>query len=162
MRRARAKRRLWPPVALALGESILYTGFMAANGAGGHAWWTGTLFLGARHDDRRRLTSLNSIRVYHAFGLGSSLFGFGPFRLTTGMTLLPLCCGIAMIFYNARTILGWLLFLGSLLAIGVGVVASIHFSLAGMSLFDLLVILTLLLGGLGLFLSSLRAQGADA
>ena len=54
---------------------------------------------------------LTSIRVYHFFSLGYTLHSFGPVRLTTGMTLIPLCLGIVMIFYNARNWLGWLLFL---------------------------------------------------
>lgn len=162
MDRTGAKNPLWLPGALALAAPILYMGSMAANGAGGTPGGLGRFFLGLGMMLAGGYLFLSSIRVYHAFGLGSSLFGFGPVRLTTGMTLVPLCCGIVMIFFNARTVLGWLLFFGSLLAICVGVIASIHFSLAGMSLFDLLVILTLLFGGLGLFLSSLRAQGSDA
>lgn len=137
-------------------------GQMAASGAGGTPGGLGRFFLGLGMMVAGGYLFLSSIRVYHLFNLGYSLYAFGPVRLTTGMTLLPLGLGLAMIFYNAKNVLGWLLFLGSLLAICVGVVASIHFSLASMSLFDLLVILTLLLGGLGLFLSSLRSQGADA
>ena len=135
---------------------------MAANGAGGTPGGLGRFFLGLAMMVAGGYLFLNSIRVYNFLSMGYSLYAFGPVRLTTGMTLLPLCLGIVMIFYNARNILGWLLFLGSLLAVGVGVVASIRFSLAGMSLFDLLVILMLLLGGLGLFLSSLRSQRAQA
>ena len=135
-------------------------GFMAVNGAGGTPGGLGRFFLGLGMMVAGGYLFLNSIRVYHFFSLSYSLYAFGPVRLTTGMTLIPLCLGIVMIFYNARNVLGWLLFLGSLLAVCVGVIASIQFSLAGMSLFDLLVILTLLLGGLGLFLGSLRSQGS--
>jgi len=135
---------------------------MAVNGAGGTPGGLGRFFLGLAMMVAGGYLFLNSIRVYNFLSMGYSLYAFGPIRLTTGMTLLPLCLGIVMIFYNARNILGWLLFLGSLLAVGVGVVASIRFSLAGMSLFDLLVILMLLLGGLGLFLSSLRSHRAQA
>jgi len=99
---------------------------------------------------------LNAVRVSYGFGLGRVLFAFGPVRLTSGLTVLPLALGIGLIFFNAKSILGWLLALGSLLAICVGVIASIHFSLAGLSLFDLLVILVLFVGGAGLFLGSLR------
>lgn len=100
---------------------------------------------------------LSAIRVSYGFGLGSVLWSYGSFRLTSGITLLPLALGIGLIFFNARNLLGWILALGSLLAICVGVIASIHFSLAGMSLFELLIILVLLVGGAGLFLGSLRS-----
>ena len=135
---------------------------MAVNGAGGTPGGLGRFFLGLAMMVAGGYLFLSSIRVYHFLSMGYSLYAFGPVRLTTGMTLIPLCLGIVMMFYNARNVLGWLRFLGSLLASGVGVVASIRFSLAGMSLFDLLVILMLLLGGLGLFLSSLRSQRAQA
>jgi len=104
---------------------------------------------------------LDSIRIYNFFNMHYTLYAFGPVRFTTGMTLIPLCIGIGMIFYNARNWLGWLLFLGSLLAICVGVIASIQFSLRSMSLLDLLVIFVLLVGGFGLFLSSLRTSGSQ-
>ena len=104
---------------------------------------------------------LSSIRVYHLFNFGYSLFNYGAMHLTTtGMTLIPLILGIAMIFYNARNPFGWLLGIGSLVAICVGVIASIQFSFASMSLLDLLIILVLFVGGAGLFLSSLRSANS--
>ncbi|MEW5723813.1 MAG: hypothetical protein AB1896_11945, partial [Thermodesulfobacteriota bacterium] len=52
--------------------------------------------------------------------------------------------------------IGWVLLLGSLLALGFGVIRSIRFNLAAMSAMDLILILGLLFGGIGLFLNSLR------
>ncbi len=129
---------------------------MVGNGAGGTPGGLGRFFLGLAMMIAGGYLFLTSIRVYNLFSLGYSLYAFGSFRLTAGMTMLPLAIGIGMVFYNARNWLGWLLLLGSLLAIVVGVIASIQFSLRSMSLFDLLVILVLFLGGAGLFLSSLR------
>lgn len=100
---------------------------------------------------------LNAVRVSYGFVFGHTLFHIGSAPMTGGMILLPLAFGVGMIFWNARNPLGWLLACGSLLALCVGVIASIHFSLAGMSLFELLVILVLLCGGAGLVLGSLRA-----
>jgi hypothetical protein len=132
---------------------------MAPHGAGGTPGGAGRFFLGLAMMIAGGYLFLNSIRVYNFFNMGYTLYTFGPVHFTTGMTLLPLAIGIAMVFYNARNWLGWLLLLGSLVAICVGVIASVHFSLQSMSLFDLLVILALLMGGLGLFLSSLRPVG---
>ena len=130
------------------------------HGAGGTPGGAGRFFVGLAMCVAGGYLFLNAIHVSYGFGLGHVLYAYGPARLTTGMTLLPLALGIGLIFYNARNVLGWLLALGSLLAIVVGVIASIRFSLAGMSLFDLLVIVVLLVGGAGLFLGSLRpAQG---
>ena len=99
---------------------------------------------------------LNSVRVMSGFGFGYGLYSFGGFRVTTGMILIPMLFGIGMIFYNSSNLWGWILALGSLLALSVGLIASVRMHFGGMSLFDLLVILILLVGGLGLFLNSLR------
>ncbi len=131
---------------------------MGFNGAGGTPGGAGRFFLGLAMLIAGGYLFLSSIRVYHMFSFGYSLYSFGPVRLTTGMTLIPLALGLGMVFYNARNPFGWLLFLGSLLAVCVGVIASIHFSMISMSLLDLLLILTLFVGGAGLFLSCLRAS----
>jgi hypothetical protein len=129
---------------------------MGMHGAGGTPGGAGRFFLGLAMCVAGGYLFLNSIRVSYGFGLGRVLYAYGPVRLTSGMTLIPLALGIGMIFFNARNPFGWLLALGSLLAVVVGVVTSIHFTLAGMSLFELLVMLVLLVGGAGLFLGSLR------
>ena len=101
---------------------------------------------------------MSSVRVYNIFSMGYPLFHMGAMRVTSGMTLFPLMIGVGMIFFNARSILGWLLAILSLVAICAGVIASVQFSLAGMSLFELLVILVLFVGGAGLFLRSLKPR----
>jgi predicted membrane channel-forming protein YqfA (hemolysin III family) len=70
--------------------------------------------------------------------------------------MIPFMFGIGMIFYNSRNLLGWLLALGSIVMLIVGVITSVRFRLAHMTAFELLTILVLMIGGLGLFLSSLR------
>lgn len=126
------------------------------HGAGGTPGGAGRFFLGLAMCIAGGYLFLSAIRVTHVFGFGHVLFHVGSARLTGGMILLPLAFGVGLLFWNARNPLGWLLSLGSLLALCVGVIASIHFSLAGMSLFELLVILVLLCGGAGLVLGSLR------
>jgi len=126
------------------------------HGAGGTPGGAGRFFLGLAMCIAGGYLLLNAIRITHLFAFHRVLFHLGPAPMTGGMLLLPLAIGVALIFWNARNPLGWLLALGSLLAICVGVIASIHFSLAGMSLFELLVILVLLCGGAGLVLGSLR------
>jgi hypothetical protein len=129
---------------------------MAMHGAGGTPGGAGRFFLGLAMCVAGGYLFLSAIRVTYGFGLGRVLFPIGPVGLTGGMILLPLALGLGLIFWSARNPLGWLLALGSLVALCVGVIASIHFSLAGLSLFELLVILVLLCGGAGLLLGSLR------
>ena len=68
--------------------------------------------------------------------------------------------GIGLIFYNSRNILGWLLSIGSITALIFGVISSVRFSLRTMTSYDIIVILVLAVGGLGLFLRSLKAINA--
>ncbi len=101
----------------------------------------------------------DSIRVESGYRWGMALYDVGGFALTGGMILIPLVAGIVILFYSARNPAGWLLALGSLLALVFGVIRSIQFVFRSMSLFSLLIILVLLFGGIGLFLSSLRDFG---
>lgn len=105
---------------------------------------------------------LNSIVVTSHFGFGYRLYNAGRFGITSGMVMIPFMFGIGMIFYNSKSWSGWLLSIGSLVALVFGVISSIHFRFQGMSAFDLIVILALSVGGIGLFLRSLRnASSSD-
>ncbi|NND93141.1 MAG: hypothetical protein HKN42_19965 [Granulosicoccus sp.] len=98
----------------------------------------------------------NAIAVETRFGLGMRLYGVGGVGITSGMLMIPFIAGVVIIFYNAANPAGWLLGAGSLVALVVGVLANSQFSLRNMSAFDLMLILALAFGGLGLFLKSLR------
>ncbi len=100
----------------------------------------------------------NSITIDSRFGLGMRLYGIGGMGITSGILMIPLIAGIMFIFYNVKNYIGWVLSTGSLVALIVGVLANARFSLRGMSSFDLIVILVLAFGGLGLFLRSLKSN----
>lgn len=99
---------------------------------------------------------LNSISIESRFGLGMRLYGVGGVGITSGMLMIPFIAGVIFIFYNSKNPIGWLLSGGSLIALFVGVLANSQFSFRNMSAFDLIVILVLAFGGLGLFLRSLK------
>ena len=99
---------------------------------------------------------LNGIVVRPNIALGGRVFGIGGMPVTSGMILIPLMFGIGMIFYNAKSWFGWIIAGASLLALVFGVIANTTLQFARLSVFDLLVIMVLLVGGLGLFLRSLR------
>ncbi len=130
---------------------------MKVQGAGGTQGGVGRFFIGLTMMIAGGYLFLNAIRISYGFHLGYRLYSLGGYHLTSGMTLIPLIFGIAFIFYNSRNPIGWLLTIAALIMLGVGVIASIQFRLQGMSAFDLIMILILLFGGLGLFLSSLRS-----
>jgi len=127
------------------------------NGAGGTSGGSGQFFLGLMMMCGGFYLLLNGIVVSSSFGLSSRLFGFGSgFGVTGGMIMIPLIIGIAMVFYNAKNYLGWLVMIGSFGALVFGVISSVSMNLRTMSAFELICILTLAFGGLGLFLKSLR------
>ncbi|GAA6171429.1 hypothetical protein NBRC116592_10990 [Colwellia sp. KU-HH00111] len=107
---------------------------------------------------------LNAITVTSSFGMGMRLYGFsamgGQYNITSGMIMIPFMFGVGLIFYNGRNFLGWLLAIGSVTGLIFGVISSIRFSFRTMSSFDLIVILVLAIGGLGLFLRSLKTLDA--
>lgn len=128
-----------------------------ARGAGGSDGGTGSFLLGIIMMIGGGYLLLNSIVVRPNFGLGAVAFRFGGFPITSGMILIPFMFGVGMIFYNSRNWIGWLLAGGSMVALIFGVIANMELQLTRMSAFDLIVILVLLVGGIGLFLRSLRA-----
>ncbi len=85
----------------------------------------------------------------------SALYNVGGFGITSGSILIVMMLGIGMIFFNARNPIGWLVAVGSVAALIFGVLFNTRFSLYGQSAFDLIVILVLLCGGLGLLLSGM-------
>ncbi len=92
-------------------------------------------------------------------GGGWHLFGYNAF----GLSLLPLVVGIGGLFYDGRSVWGWLLTGAGAVIILAGIVANLHIYFRPTSLFDTLMMLVLLAGGIGLVLRSLRAfpTGAD-
>jgi hypothetical protein len=131
------------------------------NGAGGTGGGTGQFFVGLVLMVGGFYLLLDSVVVSSSFGLGTRLFGVGGYGITGGIVLIPVVIGIAMIFFNARSAFGWLLAICAFAALVFGVIASVNMSLRTMSAFELLCILALAFGGLGLFLRSLRSAARD-
>ncbi len=69
---------------------------------------------------------------------------------TFGVTLLPMLFGIGMLFWNGRSIAGWVLTAGGALFILAGVIANLHIYFRPATLFNTIVMLVLVVGGLGL------------
>lgn len=130
-------------------------------GAGGTSGGFGQFFAGLVMMCGGFYLLLNAITVTSSFGMGMRLYGLsamgGTLNITTGMIMIPFMFGIGLIFYNGRNWLGWILTVGSISAMILGVISSIRFSMRTMTSFDLIVILVLAIGGLGLFLRSLKA-----
>jgi hypothetical protein len=72
-----------------------------------------------------------------------------------GITLVPMLFGIGLLFWNGRSVIGWLLTAGGALFIVAGVIANLHIYFQPTSLFNTIVMLVLLVGGLGLVVRAL-------
>lgn len=77
---------------------------------------------------------------------------------TFGITLLPMLFGVGILFFNGRSIAGWLLTFAGALFILAGVIANMHIYFQPATLFHTLVMLVLLVGGLGLIARSMRSH----
>jgi hypothetical protein len=84
-----------------------------------------------------------------------SLFGTSTF----GLTLVPMIIGIGILFFNGRNVFGWLLTIGGAVFILAGVIANLHIFFRPTSLFNTILMLVLLAGGIGLIARSLRPHG---
>jgi hypothetical protein len=84
-----------------------------------------------------------------------ALWGYNAF----GLSLLPLIFGIGLLFFNGRSVAGWLLTFVGVVIILAGIIANLGVYFQPTSLFNTLVMLTLLAGGIGLVARSLRAHG---
>jgi hypothetical protein len=82
-----------------------------------------------------------------------NFFGANSF----GVTLVPMLIGVAMLFWNGRSAAGWLLTVVGGLFILAGVIANLHIYFAPTSLFNTIVMLVLLVGGLALIARALRS-----
>lgn len=78
---------------------------------------------------------------------------------TFGLTLVPLIFGIGILFFNGRSVLGWLLLLGGAVIILAGIIANLRIYFEHTSLFNTLVMLVLLFGGIGLMARGVKAHG---
>lgn len=86
---------------------------------------------------------LNQVTVVGSFW---NFYGANTF----GITLLPMLIGIGIVFWNGRSFVGWLLTIAGALFIFAGVIANLHIFFRPLSLFNTLVMMVLLVGGLGL------------
>ena len=93
---------------------------------------------------------LNQVTVT---GGGWSLWGYNSF----GLSLLPLLVGIGVLFFNGKSVIGWLLLIAGTVIILAGILMNLRIHFQATSLFNTLVMLGLLAAGIGLVARSLRA-----
>lgn len=124
-------------------------------GAGGTPGGIGTFLAGAAMIVVGGYLLLTRVTVTSG---GWYFYGYNAF----GLSLFPLLIGIGLLFFNGRSPSGWVLTVAGALIIIVGIISHLSIYFQPSSLFDTLLILILIAGGLGLIARSLRSIDDDA
>ena len=119
-------------------------------GAGGTPGGVGLFFIGLTMVVVGGYLLLNQVQVTTSFWNFGRYGGFG-------LTLLPLLVGIGMLFYDGKSIVGWALAGLGAAIIFAGILMNMDIYFRQTSLFNTIVMLGLLVGGLGLVARSLRS-----
>ena len=77
---------------------------------------------------------------------------------TFGLSLVPLIFGIALVFFNGKSVIGWLLVFASAVIIFSGILMNLQIYFQPTSLFATIVMLVLFAGGLGLIARAVMAH----
>jgi hypothetical protein len=88
--------------------------------------------------------------------------GFASYGTNFGITLIPLLLGVAILFANGKSMVGRVLTGGGMLVILVGIIVNLDIHFQQTSLFNTLVMLVCLVGGIGLVVRSVMPMRAPA
>jgi hypothetical protein len=130
-------------------------GNMAISGAGGTPGGTGQFLLGFAFTVVGGWLLMNQVQVMSG---AWTLWGYDAF----GVSLIPFIIGVGILFFDGKSVPGWLLLSAGLLIVIAGVIVNLHVYFRPTSLFNTLMMLALLFGGIGLIARSLRSQGPAA
>ena len=118
-------------------------------GAGGTPGGVGTFLLGLAMAIAGAYLITDQVMVTSGYW---RFWGYNAF----GLSLLPLLLGIGLLFFNGRSLLGWFLTGAGAVVIFVGILTHLEIYFRPTSLFNTVLMLVLLVGGLGLVARSLR------
>ena len=104
------------------------------------------------------LAAIGLYLLFDRVTVQTSFWRFGGMQSSFGVTLIPLLLGIGLLFFNGKSVIGWVLTAGGLLFIVVGVIANMDIYFQRTSLMTTLIMLGLLAAGLGLVARSLRTH----
>ena len=123
----------------------------ASRGPGGTPGGLGEFVLGAALVVGGGYLLLTQVTVTTGFW---TWFGYDAF----GLSLVPLLIGIGILFFNGKSPVGWILTLAGALIILLGIITHLTIFFRPTSLFNTLLILGGLAGGIGLVARSLRSH----
>src|SRR5437016_8608558 len=127
-------------------------------GAGGTPGGVGTFLLGFALACAGGWLLTNQVTVTSDFFASGFMVPVVNYHMNSfGLALVPFIIGIGFIFFNGKSVVGWLLTIAGLVIIMAGILMSLHIFFRPTSLFNTLTMLVLLFGGLGLIVRSLKA-----
>ncbi len=83
-----------------------------------------------------------------------TMWGYNTF----GLSLLPLIFGIGILFFDGKSIVGWILLFIGIVVIFTAIIMNLQIYFQPTSLFNTIAMLILLFGGIGLIVRSLRSH----
>lgn len=81
--------------------------------------------------------------------VASGFWNWGGYN-SFGLTLIPLVVGIAVVFFNGRSIIGWILIFACIVIIASGIMMNLQIYFQPTTLFNTVIMLILFAGGIGL------------
>jgi hypothetical protein len=134
-----------------LPEVIMEEAKEIKKGAGGTPGGVAEFFIGFGMSVAGAYLLTNQVTVTSGYW---HMWGYNAF----GLSLIPLLFGIGLLFFNGRSIIGWFLTGAGTVIIFVGILTHLDIYFRPTSLFNTLLMLVLLAGGLGLVARSLRTH----
>ena len=122
-----------------------------ARGAGGTPGGFGEFFLGLAMACGGGYLLLQQVTVSSG---AWQMWGYNAF----GLSLIPLLIGIGMVFFDGKSKLGWVLTTLGALIILLGIITNLTIFFRPTSLYNTLIILGLLAGGIGLIARSVKTK----
>lgn len=135
-----------------LEKTIIMNNESRLRGAGGTQGGLGEFFLGLVMAVAGAYIITNRVVVASGFW---NMWGYNMF----GLSLVPLIIGIGILFFNGRSIGGWILLSIGVVIIFAGILLNLHIYFQPTSLFNTIIMIVLLAGGIGLILRSLTPHG---
>ncbi|SPE55500.1 conserved membrane hypothetical protein [Verrucomicrobia bacterium] len=130
-------------------------------GAGGTPGGVGMFLVGFAMACAGAWLLTNQVTVSSEYFGSGFLVPFINFRMNSfGLSLIPFIFGIGFLFFNGKSVAGWLLTVAGLVIILAGILVSLHIYFQPTTLFNTLLMLILLFGGLGLLMRSLKPFAA--
>ncbi len=120
------------------------------DGAGGTPGGVGQFFVGLICAVAGGWLLMNQVTVGSG---GWNLWGYNSF----GLSLIPFLLGVGVLFFNGKSMLGWLLLVSGLTIVLAGVLVNLNIYFRPTSLFNTLMMLGLLAAGIGLIARALRS-----